>query len=261
MSAILDLERILVAIILSVTRLAAVMAIVPFLSEALISRALRSLFAVSLAVIVVPLVYMQLPPDGVGPTDAFILIPKEILLGLFFGFLAGIPFWVAASVGRMMDIQRGAFTASMYTPVYRDQASIMGSLFAQAATVLLFTTGGFLLLIDAIYASYSIWPVLSWVPNLDPDGLQQALEYFQNIMLWTFILASPCIIVVFLIDLVMGLLNRFVPEINVFFLALPFKGLGVFFIMAVYMTTVVDYITTQFVTGEEWIERLRGFLG
>ncbi|MEX1066996.1 MAG: type III secretion system export apparatus subunit SctT [Aquisalimonadaceae bacterium] len=253
----IEISTVLTTLALGVPRMLAVFLILPFMGENVLSGPLKGYVAFGLTLVAMPLVFFQLPEGGVDNTQLLLLLPKEMFIGLTFGFVTGLPFWAAAQLGKLLDLQRGAMAASMFTPVLPDQTTPLGNVFSQAAIVLVFVTGGFLFILKGIYISYEIWPVTSFAPVITPMGAERMAALFGQLMFWTLVLAAPFIIVIFTVDLVMGLLNRFIPEINVFFLAMPFKGLAVMSVLVVYMGTMTDFLQTQYISGEAWFNLIR----
>jgi len=50
----------------------------------------------------------------------------------------------------------------------------------------------------------------------------------------------------FIVELVMGLIGRFVPSLNVFFLAMPIKSALALFVLTLYISLLMYYFTEQF---------------
>ena len=253
-------EQVLYAAIVTLPRIFVAMTVLPFLSPQIVTGTVRGLLGFALVLIVMPLTYVRLDGLTLQPTLLLFLIPKEILIGLVLGFITAIPFWVAAGLGRLLDVQRGSMTATMFTPLYQDAVSPLGTLFVQALTVLFFTTAGVHLFLTALYESYLIWPVHHVGPGFAAGGADLVAALFQSVFYWIAVLAAPMIILVLLIDLLMGVLNRFVPEINVFFLAFPFKACIVLFVLVVYADTLMGAFAREWITHPNWFSPLQQIL-
>jgi len=218
----------------------------PFLTESVMQGAIRNVFGISLVAFTFPAIYLQLPEGGLEILPMLAIMTKEVFIGVFIGFVVASAFWVAASVGFLIDLQRGAFVATLFTPVFRGQVSPLGSLLLQALAVLFFISGGFLVLLNTIYSSYEFWPILDFFPNINSKLLIYIVDQFQLIAYLSIFLAMPILIIMFLIDLIMGFINRFVPQLQVFFLSLPIKGALAVFILIVYMDVFGSYFTEYF---------------
>ncbi|WP_179957762.1 type III secretion system export apparatus subunit SctT [Exilibacterium tricleocarpae] len=246
-SAFSEVESALLALALSWPRIMVILWIFPSLTEAVISTAVRSAVAISLSLIAAPVVYEDLPSQGISLGVGLAIIVKEVFIGLLIGFMIALPFWTAITIGFLIDTQRGAFMASLISPFFRGRVSPLGTLLAQALTVLFFSSGGFLVLLDSLYQSYVFWPVPAFFPHMNSGDFSYFVHAFGTILYFTVFLAAPVVLILFLIDLSMGLINRFVPQLNVFFLSLPIKGALAIFIMLIYIMTLIDYFGKKFI--------------
>jgi len=241
-----DLQRLVTTILIASPRLLIVLWMLPFLTESVMQGTLRNVFGVSLVVFTYPGIYWQLPAGGLEILPMLAIFMKEVFIGGLIGFVAAGAFWIASSIGFLIDLQRGAFVATLFTPVFRGQVSPLGSLLLQTLTVLFFISGGFLVLLNGIYSSYTFWPILDFFPNINSKLLIYIVEQFQLIAYLSIFLAMPVLIVMFLIDFIMGLINRFVPQLQVFFLSLPIKGMLAIFILIIYMGVFGNYFEEYF---------------
>ena len=80
-------------------------------------------------------------------------------------------------------------------------------------------------------------------------------EYFTMSVLF----GAPFLIVFLLIDVGLGLMNRFVPQLNIFFFSMPVKSGATFFLLIFYTTTVVWLLDSNMFTQESLLIKLRSF--
>lgn len=155
---------------------------------------------------------------------SYILIAAgEIGIGLMIGFCAAIPFWALDMAGYLIDTLRGASMASVLNPLLGQQSSLFGILFAQVFSVLFLVTGGFNELIAAIYHSYATLPP-GTVLRYGPGFLAFLSQLWQLMYELCLRFSMPAIVVILLVDMALGLINRSAQQLNVFFLAMPIKS-------------------------------------
>ncbi|MCL9783719.1 type III secretion system export apparatus subunit SctT [Vibrio sp. S4M6] len=151
------------------------------------------------------------------------LMLREIFIGLCIGFSAAIPFWAIDVAGFIIDTMRGASMSTVYNPLLGTQASVFGILFNQVLTVLFLVTGGFNKLLDGIYISYTLLPLGNDL-ELSKD-LFNFLSHEWHLMFDLAIsFALPAMVIMLLVDLALGLINRSAQQLNVFFLSMPIKS-------------------------------------
>jgi type III secretion protein T len=248
MATLDDLFALLSTLILSVPRIMTAIWLLPILSQQIFPATVRTAFVFSLALVIFPAIYTEVPAGGFGIFDALVLAIKEIFIGLLIGFLFALPFWLTTAVGYIIDKQRGAFSASLFFPVVGAQVSPLGILFTQAVATLFFVSGGFLVMLKSLYYSYLMWPLTSVFPKINQAGLDFLISQFQWFAYTMLILAAPAAILMFLIDFSMGILNRFVPQLNVFFLSMPIKSLCAGLILIVYVPSLFGFFDEHFYT-------------
>jgi type III secretion protein SpaR/YscT/HrcT len=170
---------------------------------------------------------------------------KEAALGFAIGYLLAIPFWAFEAIGFFIDNQRGASIGATLNPLTGNDSSPLGMLFNQAFMVFVFASGGFLLMLGALYQSFMLWPVLQWQPALHAGATGVAadawLGQLDTLVRTALLLSAPAIIAMFLAELGLALVSRFAPQLQVFFLAMPIKSALALFVLVMYMGTLLDY--------------------
>lgn len=235
--------------------------VVPFLSPAIFPAPARNAMAFSLATLLYPVVQAQMPGQFFGHLEILLIVLKEAFIGLILGYMLSLFFWAAQSIGFFIDTQRGATMAGSLLPQFGGQVSPLGGFFSQALVVIFFLSGGMGMFLSTIYQSYQFWPVFSFYPRLDSRAVPFFLAQLDFLMSLIVFLSAPIVLAMFLLDLVMGVISRFVPSLNVFFLAMPVKsGLAVFMLIF-YISLMMDYFRDRaldfgafFDTVKPWLE-------
>ncbi len=243
-------EKGFLSVILCFPRLHATFALLPFMSKQVIPGMARNGMVLSLGIPLYAPMYSALNLDMITPMFVFALILKEVFVGLCMGFLFAISIWAVEAAGFFIDNQRGASMASSMNPLSGSTTSPLGILFIQVLAAFIFVSGIFLLFLQAIYESYHVWPVLSFVPNLNQPLEGFFLSQLDKLMSLAVILAGPLILSMFLSEMGLAFVNRFAPQLQVFFLAMPIKsGVGIF-ILIIYMPFLVQYVIDNFTDFE-----------
>jgi type III secretion protein T len=202
--------------------------IAPLLGGRLLPPLIKTGLILVLGLVLLPCVSGAIPPlHPDAPWLIALLLLKEAMLGAALGFIMSLVFWAAEGAGRLADIMRGATLSEVMVPMLGSRSSPLGSFYFMLMLVLFFALGGHRLFIDALGGSYQAWPV-SYFPQ--GAGLQSfsflAMRLTADLILLAITLAAPIIGALLLSDLTLGLINRFVPQLSVFFLAMPLKALG-----------------------------------
>lgn len=161
-----------------------------------------------------------------GPFALVLLSAKEVLIGFLLGFaVSGILIWAVTIVGELVDNATGMNNAQIFSPTTGQQGGPMPAFLQQLATVLFLASGGLQLMIQALYTSYRIWPLLDMSPTLNMALLlPAAIELGRSIFAAAVQLAAPVILILILIEVGMGFAGRHLQSMNISFLAQPVKG-------------------------------------
>ncbi|WP_036798676.1 type III secretion system export apparatus subunit SctT [Photobacterium marinum] len=251
------LSDLLMAFSLCLPRFMIALILIPGFAKQLLGGAVvRNSIAAALALPLFPGVIPHLAEIQSG-TLLIGLIAKEAVIGLFIGFVSAIPFWAIESAGFVIDNQRGASMASTLNPLSGDQTSPLGILFNHAGTSLFFITGSILLWLSAFYKTFLLWPVTSFPPQLAFSSVTLVLQCFSELMDITWRLAAPAVITMFLSEFGLGLMNRFTPQMNVFFLAMPIKSGIALFVLLLYISLFFDAFMIRLTDIAAFSDQLR----
>ena len=238
--------------------------IAPFFGSAVVSGQLRTALVFSIYLMLHPLVQSQMPtalPASAGELALLgLLLAKEIFLGLLLGWIAGIPFWAAQSGGFFIDNQRGASMAEGSDALSGEQTSPVGILFLQGTMYLFFASGAFLTFLGLVYSSYLIWPVASLLPGISRATAMLFAEQTGWLMLYMLLLAGPIAIACLLIDISLGLVNRFASQLNVYVLAMPIKSGLAAFILLIYFGMLANNAPAMYKHIQVTLLRLQGLM-
>lgn len=213
------------ALLLALALLARLLPLVwvtPVFGARLIPRSGRVVVALALAMLCYPLAVARVPPAGIS----WLLLLGEVAVGLALGFVASLVFYAAQAAGSAVDLARGASNSEVLLPQSGGRTSPMGSLYFQLSIVLFFALGGHRLLVGVIVSSYAVLPLGATPPSAEilPLVLYVA-RLTAEVMLLAVAWAAPVLAAALLADIALGWINRFVPQLNVFFLAMPLKAL------------------------------------
>jgi type III secretion protein T len=246
---------------MSMARIVAAFSVLPFMGPQVVQGIVRNSIILSLALILYPLVAPTVPTTKISVLLLAVILGKEIIIGVIIGFLVGIIFWIAESVGYFIDNQRGTTMASVVNPLSGTQTSPLGSMLLQTVTVLFFSSGGFLVFLTGLFESYRVWPIFSFYPSFDKGFSLFFLQQADFLMRMTVVLAAPVIIAIFVAELGLGLINRFAPQLNVFFLSMPIKSGIASFLLVLYLSFLLFYFKKHFVGIETLFHFLENVIG
>src|SRR3546814_3092497 len=81
-----------------------------------------------------------------------------LCIGIAIGFCFGIVFWAIGAAGNILYTQVGMSMASIFDPIQGHQTSLHGQFLSQFAAYLFMASGAFLVFLDLLPTSYTVWP-------------------------------------------------------------------------------------------------------
>lgn len=179
-----------------------------------------------------------------GLADYAFLCLKEILFGLILGFMTTLFFSIAQTAGSAIDTQIGFGMASVYDAQSKISVPVTGNLLNIVLIISFFAVNGHLKLIGIITQTFDRMPVGHVRLNL--AMAQTALEVFVLSFTLALNVAMPVIVAGLLGELVLGVLIRMVPQMNMFVVGIPLKIILGLLVMLMAVPIYVSFTNVVF---------------
>lgn len=172
--------------------------------------------------------------DTLIATDSFILyalyIIKEFIVGIVIGYVAYAVFTCIYIAGQIIDMQIGFGMVNVFDPISNIQVPVTANLYFILAMIIFLVTNGHHLLIKALFQSFQLVPLGSAV--IGPKMIDNVIDLFQQIFSIGFKIAAPIVAAIIITDVVLGIISKTIPQMNVFILGMPLKILiGIIIVM------------------------------
>jgi flagellar biosynthetic protein FliR len=210
--------------VLVVFRLAGMAMYAPLFGSERVSKRVRVMM-----VLVLAMAFTQ----GVTPPAQFpetpwglaIGIGGEMMFGLAMGMVMSFVFVAVQWAGQIIGQQMGFNLGSVIDPEYGGQGSVMGDLYFMFSLVVFLWIGGHRAMLRGVRASFDALPLLSL--GVNHNLLKLLLDLFHAATILAVQLAAPILVTFLVVDLVLGLIGRTIPQMNVMSAALSVRsGLG-----------------------------------
>lgn len=246
----MTLEQILTgefyAFLLVFVRVGAALSMLPGFGEMAVP--LRARLAAALAVaLALSAVVGGLPA---GPPTA----PSDILRHVFGEFAAGMVIGVAARIlfaslqiaGQLIAQTAGLSNIFALPGTGFEAGSVVGGYLMIGGLVLIFVSDLHHAMIGALYESYRLMPAAT-VPAL-ADLAKLTTEAVSTAFRLAAQFSAPFLVLGFVYNVGLGLINRAMPQFAVFFIALPVSILGGLVLLAITLTAVLTGFLAAFGT-------------
>lgn len=220
----------LFALIFVFARIGAALMLLPGFGEIFIAARIRLLLAVAITVVVTPMVSQYVPPTPDGPILMFMALGRELVVGLFLGAMARMMVSALHTAGTIIGFQTSLSNAMLFDPINAGDGSLIGSFFNVLGVFLIFATNLHHLMLMAIVDSYTLFVPGAAIPFGDFSNVAAML--LSKSFLLAMQLSAPFIVMGMLFYLGMGLLARLMPQVQIFFIAIPVQIFLGFMVMA-----------------------------
>jgi len=215
----------------------------PVLGRSEVNTTIRLAFSLIMTIILFNIIDVGTMPKNF-PFIIGIFI--NVIVGAFLGWVASAIFSAIAAGGDMINMQMGLSSAMMFDQSTKSQGSLLSSFFNLLAAIIYVNIGGLYWLIIALEKSFDICGVFITSFNM---SLIASPEYIititANVLYVGLQIASPILLASLGQDIILGIISRTAPQVNVFQLSFLFKpGLGaliMIFILPMLLNIMSDY--------------------
>jgi flagellar biosynthetic protein FliR len=232
------------AFLLVFARTGTMVMLLPGLGEQNVSPRLRLSIALVLAAVLLPLHRNAYPIDTSALGPALVMLVEEILIGAVLGLTARLTISALQVAGSVIAQQLGLGFVTSVDPTQGEQGVIIGNFLTMLGITLFFATDMHYLVIAALNDSYSLFRP-GEVPAVG-DAAALITKTVSGAFRIGIQLSAPFLAFGLLFNIGLGVLSRLMPQMQVFFVALPLSILiGLLFLLLVIGTMMgvfLDYV-------------------
>lgn len=160
-----------------------------------------------------------LPSDTAGLIGATVI---QVFTGLALGMVVNVLLSAAQSAGTAIGLFGGFALPSALDPMSETETNAVGQVYGLLTVTLLFALGGHIFLVRGFMASFgAVGLSLHSMGGITTILVHDLAAFFVSALQ----IAAPLLAVLFLAQVVLGLLAKAAPQMNVFVLGLPFQVL------------------------------------
>jgi flagellar biosynthetic protein FliR len=210
---------------LVLTRISAFFLVLPVFGWKSIPPTVKAAMTLLLAIFFWMTTEPAIKGGSVSALEAILLIANEATYGLALGLVGATLFSVVKFGGRIVERQMGMAMANILDPLTGERTQPLASLLEMIFVILFLSANGHHLFLSVISRSYETFPAgrIPTIPAL-AAGITQAGSV---LLLAGLRLAAPMLAAFLILMVVLAVLARMVPEMNILFVSLPLRvGLG-----------------------------------
>lgn len=242
--------------LLAMVRPGAAFLAAPIFGAAAVPVQLRLILSMAVGMAALNAAPFALPDGGLASVAGIALVAGEVIAGLSLGFALQIGYAAAFIGGETIANAMGLGFSSMMDPLSGNPTPVVGQFLSIIATFLLLVMDGHLLLIRFIIQSYQALPPGG---GLAPAGAFEAIAAFGGTMFAAgAIIALPVTFTLILVQLVMAMLARTAPSLNLFAVGMPATLLAGLVLLAIGAPVMGESIGDALRASLDFAEMLAG---
>lgn len=230
--------------VLAFARIGAALMVLPALGEMSVSARIRLVLALAVTAVLAPGAAAAYGAMPLGVGEMTVDIVSETATGLFIGLTARIFMSALQVAGTVIAFQSGLAFAMNVDPTQGIQGAIIGAYLGVLGTVMVFATDLHHLMLIALRDSYVLFPPQGAFPA--SDFLMMAVDTVSGAFGLGVQLAAPFLVFSLVFYLGVGILSKLIPQVQIFFVAMPANILLGFVLLFLLLGAVMLWFLDRF---------------
>lgn len=217
------------------TRILALFATAPVLSHQAIPAQAKVGMALAITLAIAPVVNSP-PLTGLLEARGFVELAHNILVGLALGFAIRIVFVGIELAGQLIGLQIGLSFAAFFNPDTSDTENVISNFMSMLVLLMFLAIDGHLMLLSALAETFQLFPVdaVGSAP-IDPLTIVRAGSDLFSVALT---ICLPILAVMLLVNVVLGVMARVAPQLNLFAVGFPLTVLAGLAALTLFLPTL-----------------------
>ena len=203
--------------------------------------------AAALSLLILPIFKDAVPAIPADILMLVALVLVEIGIGLFIAVTARLLMSALNVAGTVIAFQSGLAAAQSFDPTQNAQGATVARFLTLFGLVLIFATDLHLLIIKAMVFSFQQFPI-GQLPMIE-SMTSVVVDVVAASFAMGIAIAAPFLVYGMVFNIAMGLLARLMPQLPVFFVAMPANIFLSFVILMVVLSAMLMAFTSYFEVG------------
>lgn len=226
-----------------VVRVMGAMTFAPIFGNQSVTRRVRIMLALAISFLLVT-VHPYEPLPYASFIDYTVLLIKELVVGLSIGFLSNICLSIISMAGQFIDRELGFSMVSNFDQTFNTETTISAQFYNMLVMLIMLSTNMHYFIITALADSFELIPIGK--VQLDTGiAYDVMLRYITAYFVIALRISLPILIAIMLLNLVLGVLAKTAPQMNMFVIGIQLKIFVGFAIMVVtipFLNSITGYI-------------------
>ena len=240
------LNTMLAAGIMVFARLIGFVRLAPVFNRKEIPGMVKIALCLLLTIVITP--FINVP--NLTAMNSFVLsILLNVVVGALVGYMAQLILLAVEAGADMINMQMGLSSAMVLDPTTSSQVSILSKIMALFGILIFINLGGVYWLIRALMRSFEIFPIYATsIPLHQLVNMDYLISMSSNVLFMGLQIASPILLATLGQDIILGVISKTAPQVNVFQLSFLFKPVLGAAIMVWILPMLLNIISEYFLS-------------
>ncbi len=232
--------------ILVMGRMGGIFFVIPLFGGKVVPMRIKAAVVLAMTLLLFPMLAgrsSQLPGDL---PSLFIIVLSELLIGLALGLLANVVFAAVEFCGQLLGMQIGFGMATIFDPTFQTQQTPVSGFQNLLAMLIFLSFGIHHFFLSALVESYHSIPIGGG--RLNGELVSFVISSTAGVFTLAVKLAAPVMAALMASSIVLGIMARSFPQMNVFMLSMPMNiGIGLI-ILGLSLPVFISGVESAFAT-------------
>ncbi len=203
------------------SRLVAFFSAFPVINSNFVPLNVRIMLVIALSFFILKYVPVQtINVDNLSISWILLLVLKELIVGFALGILTQTIIAIFSYAAEIISYFMGLTIANVFDPTF-GQVSVIDRFFILLFYLLFFVSGSYLVFLAGLIKSFEVIPL--YKVDINFGGFVFILNKVYLLFLLALKMAFPLIVILLMVNVALALINRLIPQINVFIVGLPLQ--------------------------------------
>ncbi len=220
----------------------------PMYSNQSIPGSVKIGLGVFMAFVLFPITSAGAPLSDRSFGELFLIALKEVLTGLSIGFAMQVIFAGVRYAGDMISFDMGFSMSTVFDAEHGTQFPVISEILYWFLLMIFLSVNGHHFMLEAVYMSYGAVPIGTLF--VGDAALASVASIIATMFIIAVKIAAPLLVSLFLANITLGILNKVMPQMNIFAVMFPLK-ISIGFIVLSATIPVIAFVFKKSLTAFE----------
>lgn len=229
-----------------VVRVMGALSFAPIFGNLTVTRRVRIFLGIAVAFAIF-VTYPYEPLDYTTFWGYFVILLKELVVGLSLGFMTNITLTIINMAGQFIDRELGFSMVSNFDQTFNTDTTITAEFYSMLVMIIMLCSNMHYYILTALSDSFALIPIGNVKFNAEAI-LDSMIQYMMDYFVIALRISLPIMIAIMLLNVVLGVLAKTAPQMSMFVIGIQLKiivGFAALVVTAPFLSNITGYVYEQ----------------